>query len=261
MARSGTIARPPLRMLGVEPLRAMMEYARMSFARDIAVARGDGHAVVLFPGLGADEKIMRPLAQFCERLGYECYDWGRGRNAGPRGDPVAWLHHLSTHVDAMVPKRHTSMSLIGWSLGGLYAREIAKALHRRVRQVVTLGSPSVRIAESTNVGWLYQLLGGDTRATSHFTKALKVSPPVPTTSIYSRSDGIVAWRSCRLVPGPVAQNVEVQSSHLGLVWHPDVWRVIADRLAQRPGQWRRWDPDAPEPAGRPVTAPSAIAIA
>jgi len=110
-----------------------------------------------------------------------------------------------------------------------------------VRQVITLGTPFACIAKSTNVQWLFELLSG-TSATvdAAFAQRLATAPPVPTTSIYSRSDGVVAWQACIAEASPLAENIEVDSSHLGLVWHPDVLRIVADRLAQRRRKWKPW---------------------
>ncbi|MEO8134077.1 MAG: alpha/beta fold hydrolase [Betaproteobacteria bacterium] len=228
-------------MLGIEPLRAALEFARMHFMRHEQHATGDGHAVVLFPGLGTDHRYMAPLTKHCERLGYECHDWGRGRNTGPVGDPDAWLADLAAEVSAIADRQDDGVSLIGWSLGGLYAREIAKALPGRVRHVITLGSPFARISNSTNVGWLYGLLNRrSTAIDSRLAKRLRTPPPVPTTSVYSRSDGIVAWQACVAGRGPQTENIEVESSHLGLVWHPEVLDIVSDRLAQPRGNWRPW---------------------
>jgi triacylglycerol esterase/lipase EstA (alpha/beta hydrolase family) len=240
VAVSASSAKPNLGMLTLEPLRALIEYARMSCAND-AAPTGDGHAIVLFPGLGADHKYMVPLAKHCERLGYAAYHWGRGRNTGPAGNPLEWVGELAGDVSAMVGREHASMTLVGWSLGGIYAREVAKALAPRVRQVITLGSPFARVADSTNVQWLFELLNGRTgRIDARLARTLRTAPPVPTTSIYSRSDGVVAWQACVGEPGPCVENIEVKSSHLGLVWHPEVFRIVADRLAQRRGEWRPW---------------------
>jgi hypothetical protein len=202
----------------------------------------DGHAVVLFPGLGADRTFMTPLAKHCERLGYACHHWGRGRNTGPTGSLAAWLRDLADDIDDMVGSDSETVTLIGWSLGGLYAREVAKALPGRVRQVITLGTPSADVSGSTNVGWLYELLNGGPAAMSRsLATTLKTPPPVPVTSIYSRSDGIVAWQACCVPPGARAENIEVESSHLGLVWHPDVLEIVADRLSQAEGNWTAWE--------------------
>jgi pimeloyl-ACP methyl ester carboxylesterase len=224
-------------MLAIEPLRALLELARAHLAASDDHTPGDGQAVVLFP-LGADHSYMASLAKHCERLGYACHHWGRGRNTGPQGSVAAWLRELAADTDEIVRPHRQKVTLIGCSLGGLYAREVAKALPGRVRQVITLGTPSANVSDSTNVGWLYALLNGGSDAVSRSLAAtLKAPPPVPTTSIYSRSDGVVAWEACRLTPGPLAENIEVDSSHLGLVWHPDVLRVVADRLGQVEGKW------------------------
>ena len=233
-------------MLALEPVRALLEFARMQLTESApAHSRGDGHAVVLFPGLGADHRFMDPLARHCEQLGYDVRHWGRGRNIGPEGNPAKWLDALAQEVDALVVPAHREVTLIGWSLGGLYAREIAKALPHRVRQVITLGTPFARIANSTNVQWLYEFLSGTSAAVdATLARRLAVPPPVPTTSIYSRSDGVVAWQACVGKASRLAENIEVESSHLGLVWHYDVLRIVADRLAQPRGKWKPWR-DAP----------------
>ena len=232
------IARPNIGMLGMEPLRAVLEFARLQFIPSAPQATpGDGHAVVLFPGLGTDRHYMKPLARHCERLGYVAYDWGRGRNVGPKGPVGPWIGHLAKEMEAML-SRHPDATFIGWSLGGIYARELAKAMPGRVRQVITLGSPFSRINDSTNVGWLYELLtGSSTRISRDFARSLRTPPPVPNTSIYSRSDGVVAWKACVGDAYANSENIEVASSHLGLVWHPEVFRIVADRLAQPRGQW------------------------
>ena len=228
-------------MLVLEPVRALFELARAHLTDYEDQPRGDGHGVVLFPGLGADESFMSTLANHCERLGYVCHDWGRGRNTGPTGPSVDWLNDLAKDIGKKVHHHPEGVSLIGWSLGGLYAREVAKALPRGVRQVITLGSPFANLADSTNAGWLYELLSGNSATVSKtLTQMLKSPLPVPTTSIYSRSDGIVAWEACVGPPGPMAENIEVDSSHIGLVWHPDVLKIVADRLGQRKGEWAAW---------------------
>jgi len=233
------ISPPHLGLFVIEPVRAIVEYARAHWEPLGGRSVGDGHAVVLFPGLGADHNYMSALARHCTRLGYATHHWGRGRNTGPAGSSTKdWLRALADDIEGLVSSHRESMTLIGWSLGGLYAREVAKALPGRVRQVITLGTPSANLAESTNAGWLYEKLsGGSTSVSRDLAVSLKQPPPVPTTSIYSRSDGVVAWEACQIAVGPSAENIEVESSHLGLVWHPEVWKIIADRLSQVEGEW------------------------
>jgi len=233
-------------MLALEPLRAMLEFARMRFASDEPSSRGDGHTVVFFPGLGADHRFMEPLFDQCRRAGYQCRHWGRGFNTGPAGEPIGWLAQLAAELGAVLPTTRKGVSLIGWSLGGLYAREVAKAMPERVRHVITLGTPFAHLSNSTNVQWLFELLNGKTADVDpQLARRLRTPPPVPTTSIYSRSDGVVAWQACVSESGPLSENIEVDSSHLGLIWHPDVRRIVTDRLAQPVAAWRPWATSLP----------------
>jgi pimeloyl-ACP methyl ester carboxylesterase len=224
---------PPLTLLGVEPLRAALEYASMRFMDKGSLPQGDGHPVVIFPGLATDRRATEPLKLFCEELGYTAYDWGRGFNTGPTGDVDRWLDELADHVRELVAHHHETVSLIGWSLGGIYAREVAKKLPRRVRRVITIGTPFAGTAEQTNVAWVYRLVNGQKPPLDDaLTQQLRTAPPVPTTSIYSRTDGVVAWQACLNEPGPHTENIEVEGSHCGLGWNPGVLQVVAQRLGQ-----------------------------
>lgn len=248
------VKRPSLALLGAEPWRAALEFLSHKFNRDtqLAKAGGDGHPVLIFPGLGMDGKSVAPLRKVCESLGYTAFDWGRGYNLGPQGDVDAWLRDLADHSTELLKDHDQPATLIGWSLGGLYARELAKLMRRRIRQVVTIGTPFNADADHTNVGWLYRLLA-DSKPDfdESFNQRLRIAPPVPTTSIYSRSDGIVAWQSClhRHLRADV-QDIEIQGSHIGMGWNPAVLRVVADRLAQQRGKWQPFVPN-PTP-GSPV---------
>jgi len=130
-------------------------------------------------------------------------------------------------------------------MGGIYARELAKLPGLKVRQVITIGTPFNGHAGQTHAGWLYQLLNGNSPALpSALQRRLKHPPQVPTTSIYSRRDGVVAWQACRHdEQGARVQDIEVTGSHLGMGWNPAVLRVVGDRLAQPPRGWQRYRPD------------------
>ena len=240
-----SIQKPPLALLGAEPLRAALEYFSHKLARGKTSSPGDGHPVVLFPGLGADGKSLRPLRNHCNDLGYRAMDWGRGYNTGPQGDVDAWLAGLATDIDGLIGSSGESATFIGWSLGGMYARELAKLLAGRVRQVITIGTPFNADADHTNVGWIYRLLSGSAnRIDPALSRRLRTAPPVPTTSIYSRSDGVVAWQTCRHdKPGRQVQDVEIKGSHLGMGWNSSVLNIVADRLAQKPRHWRPYAAD------------------
>ena len=256
-------AAPSLALLGLEPMRALAEYAALHFMDRATLPSGDGHPVVIFPGLASSERSLGPLASCCADLGYATYDWGRGYNVGPCGDVDAWLGKLAADVAALVRTHDRPASFIGWSLGGLYARELAKLMPRQVRQVITLGTPFAGAGTGSHVGWLFRLLSGHSTALDDgLARRLRMPPPVPCTSIYSRSDGIVAWRAC-LESGNAAdlvENIEVRGSHSGMGWNPHVLAVVADRLAQPATAWQPYRPATPAATGArrgmPVRAPS-----
>lgn len=235
---------PPLTLLGLEPLRAALEYARMRLMDASDMPQGDGHTVIVFPGLASDRHATAPLTSFCESLGYDAYDWGRGFNTGPRGEPNAWLDELAEHVSTLAPTTSADLSLIGWSLGGIYAREVAKRLRTRVRQVITIGTPFAGGSDDTHAGLVYRLLSGQKPVLDErMRRQLVTAPAVPTTSIYSRTDGVVAWQAC-IQPGQRrdTENLEVQGSHCGLGWNASVLQIVADRLSQARGQWKPYRP-------------------
>ena len=206
--------------------RAAPEFAAfMTFAGPLLAGapRGDGHPVLVLPGLGASDLSTRPLRWFLDRLGYRTHGWGLGRNTGLSRRTSAALRE---RLAALADDHDRSVSLVGWSLGGVYAAGLATRAPHRVRSVVALGSPLVDRS------------------------GLPVD--VPMTSVYSRTDGIVPWRASILPPGARCESIEVRGSHLGLGHNPAVLVVVADRLSQREGTWRpfvaprwaqRWIPD------------------
>ena len=235
--------RPSLQLLGLEPWRAAFEYAAMRMAPPVAHPSGDGHPVVVFPGLASDERAIEPLTSFCRRLGYPTHDWGRGLNAGPQGDVERWLAGLADDIHQIAHAHGRRLSLIGWSLGGIFAREVAKRIPGDVRQVITIGTPFAGPPEQSHVGWLYRMLSRQPATMDAKLQAdLSVAPDVPTTSIYSRSDGIVAWQNC-IQSGDRSdvENIEVDGSHCGLGWNTQVLSVLADRLGQRESSWQAYE--------------------
>jgi pimeloyl-ACP methyl ester carboxylesterase len=222
--------------------------APWEFAATVAAApalkrapRGDGHPVIVFPGLAASDITTLPLRHFLRERGYAPYPWEQGFNLGPRDGVVeACRAQLQTLAD-----RHgEKVSLVGWSLGGAYARELAKELSSLVRCVVTLGSPFSGPPRATNAWRLFELLSGKSAHHEAERAQLHLPPPVPTTSVYSRTDGVVAW-PCSLNPAQaLTENVEVRSSHLGMGLNPFALYVVADRLAQDPSRWQPFQPPA-----------------
>jgi len=202
---------------------------------------GDGHAVIVFPGLSASDATTIPLRRYLGSLGYATHGWRQGFNFGPR---AGVLEAAKQQLADAFADSGRKVSLIGWSLGGVYARELAKAMPEQVRCVITLGSPFSGSPRSTNAWRIYELASGrsiDREADSY---NLPEAPPVPTTSIYSRSDGIVAWQGSIQQPtpdNPDTENVEVVASHIGIGLNPSAWWAVADRLAQPEGHWRPFD--------------------
>jgi pimeloyl-ACP methyl ester carboxylesterase len=200
--------------------------------------RGDGHSVMVFPGLSANDVSTVPLRHYIQSLGYGAWGWEQGFNFGPRpGVLDAAKSKLKRTFEATGRK----MSLVGWSLGGVYARELAKELPHMVRGVVTLGTPFAGSHRSTNAWRIYELASGRSIDREVENYDLPAAPPVPTTSIYSRSDGVVAWRGSIQAPAahnPHTENIEVLASHIGLGLNPSAWWALADRLAQREDDWK-----------------------
>jgi pimeloyl-ACP methyl ester carboxylesterase len=227
--------RPSAQLLALEGRSAFELIASIAALPFLELLRsGDGHPVMVIPGWLASDRSTLPLRWFLRRRGYHVHGWQLGRNEGPSRD---LSQALVARFRAIRSRHGRTVSLIGWSLGGIYARELARHFPQDVRQVITLASPF----RSPNASNASRLFGTRERATSWSAErqaALSAPIPVPTTSIYSRSDGIVAWQSCLEEDGLFAQNVEVVSSHVGMGHHPFALVVIADRLAQPEGSWQ-----------------------
>jgi hypothetical protein len=235
---SASLRAPPVSLLVMEPLRALFDYcaARLSYE---ALPVGDGHPVVVYPGLGGGAFSTSHLRRFLTQSGFTVHDWKGGINTGPSGVLDDWLGALEQRVRDLHGAHGRKASLIGWSLGGVYAREIAKRCPECVRQVITLGTPFGALGEGNHAGTVYKLLNRDnSQLTPELEARLRECPPVPTTSIYSKTDGIVSWRGCIEKKSDNSESVEVTASHLGMGTHPQVLRIVANRLAQPEGRWR-----------------------
>jgi pimeloyl-ACP methyl ester carboxylesterase len=206
--------RPRWQTRMAQEARAGPEFASFAVTAGPLLAlspRGDGHAVLVLPGLGGNDASTAPLRWFLARLGYRSYGWGLGANRG-------FGRRVTDGLDALLAAKHETgpVSLVGWSLGGVHAVELARRRPDAVRSIITLGSP---------------LVG-------------RRHPPAgkPTTSVYSRTDAVVSWRVSLLPVRGVHENVEVRGSHFGLGHNPAVAVVVADRLAQQPETWQPFQP-------------------
>ena len=239
---SASIQRPRRGLVLLEG-RALLELAALLPAYPLLrrAPRGDGHPVLVLPGFLASDFSTRTLRAFLRDRGYSAHAWKLGRNLGPNPELVAGLVE---RLQALRQRHDRKVSLIGWSLGGVYARELARNFPSDVRQVITLASP-FRNLSATSVPPLLRRFGARHRPANDGQRAQLGEPiPVPATAIYSKTDGIAAWQSCVEPPGPLSENIEVESSHLGIGHHPVVLLTIADRLAQPEGAWRRFQAPA-----------------
>lgn len=235
---------PSKLLLGVEAVRGAYEYV-LAWAASAPLKhfspKGDGHPVMVLPGLGTSDMSTRYLRGFLDDIGYNSYPWGLGRNLGPRRGLDSLLQNLSDRVNYISTQHNDQpVTLIGWSLGGIYSREIAKINPDKVRQVITLGTPFKGEAAGTNATLLYEILSRDkSHKDPDILKKISEVPPVPFTSIYSRSDGVVHWKCSIEDQGSLSENIEVPgASHLGLGHNPIAMYIIADRLRHTKDTWR-----------------------
>lgn len=217
--------------------------------------KGDGHPVMVIPGFTGDNKYNLPLIRFLERQGYHATGWNQGRNFGhaPLNFPA-----LIERVNELYETTGLKVSLIGHSLGGIYAREIAKLWPHEVKHVITLGTPFGKGREkASRVYSLYKLLGPNKKLIDE--SNWNEPPPVPTTAVYSRKDGIIDWQLSLLPTGSAnSENIEIRGSHLGMTINPVNWYIINDRLRQSDNSWEPFQPQGwwrrffPQPAWQPL---------
>lgn len=243
------IERPPLLYTAFELMRCSFEAASLALSTPLlaTLPRGDNHHVMVLPGFATDDSMTVILRSFLSALGYQVHPWQLGwnldhRTVGDNGE------HVARRIEEIAAGTGHDVSLIGWSLGGVIAREAARRDHTGLRQVIALGSPFTGNPKATSLRGLYErITGNDTESPQIRKRFAQGRHPlrVPSTAIYSKSDGITAWENCRSLTDAITENVEVHSSHFGLVVNPAVYYIIADRLAQPEGQWAPFDRGGP----------------
>jgi pimeloyl-ACP methyl ester carboxylesterase len=240
--------RPPAEALNLtEPFRAMAELAMLPWAESwlSSVRGGDGHPVIVIPGFTVGDRSTVVLRKFLSRLGYLPCGWKQGVNFGVRPELFEGLSEL---LSGLHQEYGCRISLVGQSLGGIYARELAKVNPDAVRQVITLGSPfNDPEGEASNLSDLYKMFNPEEIEKSDQFKQqqwdIGKPPPVPTTAIYSKLDGICHWRACIQHSGhDRVENIEVTSSHTGMSVNAQTLFVVADRLSQRRRFWKPFHP-------------------
>jgi len=225
-----SITPPPARLLLGE-VRGALEPARLLLRAPLiaTLPRGRGAHVVLLPGYGATESSTAVLQGFVKLLGYRSHSWGLGRNTG---NVAKLLPRVLARIDEIAASGD-EVHLLGWSLGGYIAREAARERPARFQSVITLGSPVVGGPKYTTVARRYRRRGHDLDELERLVDARYERPlAVPVTAIFSKADGIVAWEACIDRRSPGIEHVEVRTTHIGLGFCPEVYRIIADRLAR-----------------------------
>jgi pimeloyl-ACP methyl ester carboxylesterase len=238
--------RPPSWLLMLAEPRAWLEFNSSLLLSPLLLQapRGDGHPVLALPGFLASDLSMAPMRRYLKELGYEAHAWNMGRNLGGVYSKRRALRELLTSIYESAGRK---VSVVGWSLGGVYARDLALQAPDMVRSVITLGSPFANDIRATNATRLYELVSGEgVDDIPGLREAIAGDLPVPATSIYSRTDGIVNWRTSLLRPSATAENIEVHlASHIGLGVNPAALWAVADRLSQGEGEFRHFDRSGP----------------
>lgn len=204
------------------------------------IGRGDRHPVLVLPGFTATDRSTVALRWFLRGQGYWVHGWSLGRNVGPT---QRILDGLDARIQYVFNRHRRPVSIVGWSLGGIYAREVARRHPDAVRQVITLGSPFRMRPDQdrSNAQRMWEAMRpafADDLGSMLIPESRKTPLHVPATSIYSRRDGVVAWHTCLETVGPFRENIEVTGTHNGMGWNPAVLYAIGDRLAQPEGDWR-----------------------
>lgn len=243
-------ATPPIKapsaLLALTELsRAVMELGTLPLAAPILrlAPRGDGHPVLVMPGFTASDASTGILRRYLKSLGYDVHAWELGRNLGPRAIGREG-EKLVARLQAIHEATGQKVSVIGWSLGGVMARQLSRLAPDAVRQVITLGSPFTGDPRATNVLRLYEFVSGQKMADADTQRQLAESreaPPVPSTAIFTKGDGVVAWQNCVEPASATTDNIEVYGSHCGLGVNAAVLFAVADRLAQAEDGWKPFE--------------------
>ncbi|MGI9287375.1 MAG: esterase/lipase family protein [Pseudomonadales bacterium] len=244
--RQDSASAPPAWLTAFEVSRFALEMTALLASRGMLhkKANGDGHAVLVLPGLLASDATTTQLRRFTHACGHDTYGWGLGINTGPtrRRDIEALLEQRIADIYEQAGEK--KISLVGWSLGGVYARLIAHKYPDWIRQVITLGSPVNGSPQHTNAWRIYEWISGRKIEDQDNIERLEMVQqplPVPCTSIYSKTDSIVAWQISRAQAGHQQQNIHAHVSHVGMAFSPLVFHLIQDRLAQPANEWQPYE--------------------
>lgn len=224
-----TDAGPPSIWMILGEARALPHRIRFDAVRSVARRHDGGNRpVIVIPGFMVHDVISIRLRRTLVVAGYDARGWGMGVNTGLRQDTVDRLVALLETTHASTGQ---SVSLVGWSLGGLFAREVAKLRPGMVERVVTLASPFSGDPRANNVWRIYERVAGHPVDRPPVEMELSAKPPVPTIALWSRRDGLVSPASSRGLAGERDAAFEVDSGHLDIVSAPSALASILDALA------------------------------
>lgn len=213
------VARPPLQhLLGNARMPLDLARTRAQAAELAAAIEGDGRKLLLIPGLLASEHRMDPMRLILNAAGYDAHGWGMGRNFGPRTDS---LEQIDRRVDEIRGSTNAPVTLIGWSLGGLFAREYAKFAKEKVGGVVTLGTPFSGDSRANHAWRIYQFVSGFSVDCPPFICNREEKPSVPTVALWSRRDGVILPECAKGRAGERDRAIEVDCTHMGFAVAPE----------------------------------------
>jgi pimeloyl-ACP methyl ester carboxylesterase len=224
-----------------------LEVASLSLTKRILrgeVPDGDDSPVLVLPGILNNDLMTAPLRGFIDELGYKTYTWDGGLNTGFSKNTAK---HLADRLDEIYCAEGKKVALVGHSLGGIYARELARQFPEKVSKVITMGSAFGADHELQAVTPALRLvfqaasLKNPVITDQAVIRRSLIPPPVPTTSIFSRTDGFVDWYACLNPKGRRAENIEVRGGHVGVFMNPGALLALADRLAEPAKGWKPFD--------------------
>jgi PGAP1-like protein len=188
---------------------------------------GKGQTIVVIPGLVSSDISTYVLRKYLIKLGYNAMGWEMGHNLGR----LESLPPLIEKVGNLSKNQNQKIILIGWSMGGIFAREVAKAIPGNINKVITIGSPFGNVNAPNHAKWVYDLLNDEKDLDHHIVNQIHMPAPVPTTALYSKVDGMVPWQACmEHEENENYKNIEINSSHFGMGANPNVMKVVGDIL-------------------------------
>lgn len=237
------LRRPSLLLTAAELGRGMAERAAGLVAGALAEAPavGVGRPVLVLPGFMAGNPATKPLRRWLTDRDFAAVGWELGANHGLTD---AVLEGTRDQLDRLADEHGRPVALVGWSLGGLLTRWLAHERPDAVSRVVNLGSPWRAEGERTRASPMFALARRRWGATDRLAEVLaelRQPLPVPSTAVYSRTDGVLSWRACLEDDAPRHESVPVTGSHSGLCANPLALAVVTDRLAQPDGTWAPFD--------------------